>query len=537
MPKITIDLSGQKGLAPRYFGDKFSTSASPQLRTFANPGMYAGGVVNPLARIGYLSPASDTYMSGSTINAECGATIVDTLNGKGYFAERGTTLYNIANLRATTLNTNHTIAGATLTDLEFYTVNGVRKLFYAYQKAGGANIGTFDLSSTYNDTMFSGAIGGFNFGNTNELRMIISDNGFMYILDGSSLHKFNGTTSGGATGTATANVLLFPPFFQLIDGLDLRGKMWIVLMRTPVQIIGVNSSVTPITSMYNEFGGVYIWDRQSTTANMTDFLVVDGIKEIRCIFAFRGLPHLFTVSCDGITQLRAYNGSQFKIIQEMDSGAYPRYHDSVSVNGDMIVWQGANGIQYAYGKNHYLQEADGLYKIGDLNNSAYTHARYAGALMLADGSGGGTTQESYYLSVKDNNSATGQVFKWYPHATTIPETGVTVNPHPGNFFSNVIALPKLTEIESVTVYFPAISASAGTTYMTLSIYQNQSTSALLTQAITGTDLTRGYATFPLGKKNFNYIQFGWTYATGNGIANNVTPSHAELLTKETTKKK
>lgn len=63
MSKLSIDLSGRGGLAPRFFGDINRTSASPELRYIGSENQFADGIYNPFRRFGYLSPANNTFES------------------------------------------------------------------------------------------------------------------------------------------------------------------------------------------------------------------------------------------------------------------------------------------------------------------------------------------------------------------------------------------------------------------------------------------------------------------------------------------
>ena len=68
MPKLTIDLTGKKGLAPRYYGDKVYTTSKPNLRYEGGTGQVAEGIYNPLTVLGYMSPANNTtkVVTGTT---------------------------------------------------------------------------------------------------------------------------------------------------------------------------------------------------------------------------------------------------------------------------------------------------------------------------------------------------------------------------------------------------------------------------------------------------------------------------------------
>src|SRR3990167_7225649 len=297
MAQTIIDLSGKGGLAPRFYGDIPLASANWQLRHLGADDMYADGIVNPIAKFGYLGPANNTTKAiTSNPSAVIGSTIVDTINSKAYFWEYATKLHELDDLTDVALDVNRTVTGATGTDLEIYTINGARRLFYAYQKSGGGNIGIWDFASTYDDTWLSATVSGaFNTGATTDTKMIVEDNGIMYILNGTSIAKVDGTTAGGTNGTATANVILFPATFQITDGLDFGGKLWVGLMQSTRSIWG---GISSSTYAYNTLCGVYIWDRKSAISDFTNFVPITGIREIRNIFSFQNTIWCFTVSVD-----------------------------------------------------------------------------------------------------------------------------------------------------------------------------------------------------------------------------------------------
>lgn len=521
--ELIVDLSGIGGLAPRYYGDLPYSSSNQALRIIGSENQYAKGVVNPIAKLGYLSPANGTFTATTgDVTTVCGASIADSVNSKGYFFERGTKMLEIDSFTDLALTANRTIASATGSDLEIYSVNGARKLFYSYQKASGGDIGIYDFASTYNDTWLSATCtSGFLLGPTNNHKMIVADNGFMYILDGSALHKIDGTTGGGVNGTATNNVLLFPAFFQLIDGIDHRGKIFIAMMQSSRDLYFGTTNV----SLVSEKCGVYVWDRQSTTVTMSDYIPIDGIREIRNIFSFRGVPHCFTVSSSRYTQLRRYNGNEFEVIKEFSFEDYPRFPDSVHVNGDLIIWLGNSGEIHTYGKIH-SSLPEQTYEIGDM--SGISGFSYGGALLGINASestsaGLSTTPEGYYLSIK---TSTGDIKKWYPHAQSPAST--TQNPATGNFYTLVKQLPKLSLVNGVTIFYPPISTSGSTAAMYLDIYLNQSSTTWGQITLTRDDAARGWKYIPIGQANVNSIQLGITWNTSSGISFAITPSYAKI---------
>ncbi len=546
--KLIISLSGIGGLAPRFYGDYPRNVASPELITMGLENQYAGGKANPLRKLGYLGPANDSTANGWTsgqgdIATVIGSTIADTVNNKIYLLERGTSIHQASTFVTTTLNSSasfkHDIGSGTVlgTDLEFYTVNGVRKLFYSYR--GSGDIGIYDLASTFDDDWLSvAASGAFNLGLSNNHKMRVADNGFMYVLDGSAVHKIDGTTDGGANGTATANVLLFPALFQLVDAVDLRGNLWMALVKTSRDL----ESGTYETASFSELSGVYVWDRQSTKVNMTDFITIDGVREIRFIFSFRGIPTCFTVSNNLYTQLRIFNGNEFEVVEELGFEAYPQYKDSITVTGEMITWLGRNGHWYVYGKgNNKLP--NGLYWIGDMSTHITSGETFShtGAMISVNDTetvetGQNPVNEKYYFASVDSTAILFK--KWYPHkdsTTAASQDGAT-----STIYSMVMPLPKLSFIKSGTLHYPAGTANVGVTVVAdIGIYFNQSVDSWGTTTLKFDDRNRGYKYISIGKPGVNSIQVGTSYRTGVGGRINedlITPSFIEFEYVVTSKK-
>jgi len=538
---IIIDLSGRGGLVNKYHGDYISAAGKPELRYLIDETQYASGYVNPIKKYGYLSPINNTVRlsSGSDPNVATAATIVDPVTLRMYFFERGTDLCQLQDgLGDVGFNANRTIAGATGTDLEIYQVNGVRKLFYSYQKSGGGNIGIHDFATTFNDTWLSGTVSGaFNTGATNNVKMVVADNGFMYVLDGAAVHKIDGTTGGGANGTATANVLTFPSSFQITDGVDARGNLWISITQNTNDLESAPTSV----ARYSTSSGIYIWDRQTTVMKSSDFIPIDGVREIRFILSFRGVPHSFTIGANGYTQLRGFTGNEFSILRELGPSAFPRFKDSISVDSNFISWLGVDGLFYSYGRVQG-EEKDGLFILGDFTTKVADGRtfRNSGAILLAGtsetvSSGDNGSPIGYYVTF-DDTSVEGYVAKWFPHANSA--TSITPQAHAGNLYSGIKPLPRLSGVQDIVLYYPALSSLSGSsTNATLSIYFNQSSTAYKSYTVTNDDAARGYVRIPVGKKSgVNFVQLGLTWSTTNGLANCITPMYAAIIPIDSEKK-
>ena len=59
MADLLIELNGIKGLAPGYTTYPEFETARPNLVAFGEDQNYAGGVVNPFRRPGFMGPAND----------------------------------------------------------------------------------------------------------------------------------------------------------------------------------------------------------------------------------------------------------------------------------------------------------------------------------------------------------------------------------------------------------------------------------------------------------------------------------------------
>lgn len=538
MAKLPINLSGSAGLVDLYAGDLRFGQSTPNLRNRGKDGQYATGVVNPLRVYGYVSPGNNsvTAISDAGLTTLTRAIKVDEANAKIYYFDllgSGSKIHKIDGLDSTSGTVIRTITGATATDLEIYTVNGTRKLFYSYAKSGGGNIGVFDLTSTYDDTWLSGtATGGFNTGATTQTRMVIADNGFMYVLDGNAVHKVDGTTDGGASGTVTANVLLFPSFFTLVDATDFRGLMWIGVIQSPIDPFA--------TSLSSPAGvGIYVWDRQSTRVSMTDFIYIPGVMGIKAVFSYENTCYCFAISNSKFTQIRAYDGKNFTVVKQLGYNAYPRYPKSVVQLSNGFMWLGVDGIMYFYGRP--IPSADnGLFQIGDISANiaggttfSQTGAITAVSTNLSSTAGEASIQDMIILTYTDTgvNAYIKQYLPYVAYANSAVVTGNT-----GLMKTLVYQLPKLSTVDFITLYFPPLSSGGATSSLAVDVYLNQSTTSTATTTLTLDDGTRGYHVIPVGKTNVNFIQIGFTWVA-TGLTSAIMLSSADIEYTPTTKLK
>jgi hypothetical protein len=454
MAKLNIDLSGIKGLAPKFYGDANDAAGRPQLRYLGAPGQMAQGYWNPFRAFGCMAPP--TSMANSSLgiaesdfsnnfDSEMRAVLYDSIgttgsNGKGvWLADKDNVWFQNAHgpngfvmANAQNLSTNT----PKITDLEMYQVNGVRKIFFAYQENSGigGDIGFInpDITGTNPTWLSTTVAGAFQTGATNNVVMIPADNGFMYLLDGSTLHKIDGTIGGGVHGTAFPNVLVFPADFTLVDGLDWQAHIWIAIQTT-------SSFATGNAASYNEREvGVYVWDRQTTTLNtIQNFIPITGLREIRKIYVTpQGELRVLGISSERLVQVRRYNGATFELVQELGLGAYPKYRDSVTTLGGLIVWLGNDGVLYAHGKLPATQAGtiyytqDQLFILGNMR--ALPNKDFTPGAILAYGSGTvgafgspPTTLPGIIFSYADSNG-NNRVYQWIVSGTGLISTSIPI---------------------------------------------------------------------------------------------------------------
>lgn len=515
---MQIDLSGRGGLANKFWGDIANSSGNPERRYIAGPNQMVQGVYNPFLMYGYMAPPISTgkALTGSYDSGVLTTTTYDSTNQATYFAG-GTKVFKASTLDATSVSTSETVAGATMTDLEIYQLNGVRHIFYSYQTSGAGDVGTAVLPfGSANDTWLSGtATGAFSLGQ-NLHRLVTADNGYMYILDGSAVHKVDGTTAGGTNGIVTSNVLFFPPYFKLNDGVDNRGYMYITVQdRNP-------SASASEAATYSSMCGVYIWDRQSTVVGTTDYIAIPGIKSIHKIYvAPNGNIRIMCTGANRTFQIREFDGSRFNIIAEAGLTAYPVYPKSVVTTHYATFWLGADGFLYAHGsvsigEPEMLVQLNGLVNgISNLTTGVISYGSNSSTYTGGAPTGMRSDNEVFFLAYASNNTCA--VTKLMPYGTA-DSSGWTQTVAAGNIYTPVRFFPKLSTVKVLDIFMlPVVNASGSTARATISIYFNQSSTAWGTKNITDDDLAKGYIRIPIHKPFVNSVQIKVSYSTSTSL--------------------
>ena len=514
MSKLQIDLSGRAGLAPRFWGDIDRTVATPELRYLGKEGQMADGLYNPFRRYGYMSPSNATFTDVTLDSASISvltSSIYDSVNDDFYFMDRqevqiyrGDTLDDVALTKVRGLGATGTPVSM---DLEIYQVNGVRKLFYVYEKSGNMDIGIATLPfAAENDTWLTVTTSGaFTNAITNDAFMRVADNGFAYIFQDNNVHKIDGTTAGGTNGTVYANTIQFPPFFQIVDAIDYRGNMFIAIHQNTEGVLNGSSTVRTNSIPC----GIYIWDRQTTVVNTRDYVPLEGVKQIRKIYVSPlGDIRIHVINSENISEIRKYTGSTFTTVEEVGYLAHPAFHDSITNIGGMTVWLGYDGNIYAHGKPSPFDN-EALFKIGNLPEAIAGSGFKTGAVLFGgantDSSTSGFKAYKTGLYTAYQNSASAFKLKtWDIYGTGAD--GSTSLQEQGDVFTLVKFLPAMSTVNYIDIYMWPLGTTGSTTAGTVKIYFNQSSTAWASKAITRDQASRGYITIDVDKPYINSIQ-------------------------------
>lgn len=530
-------MSGRRGLAVRHWGDpdRDDGAQQPNLRYIVEDGHAVDGYYNPFRRYGYLSAANATFATVDQVSAFTAipsSVIYDDVNDDIIVADKGRYFKVLADgLDDLQFYSGSSIGdlGATgsprIFDLDFYTINSVRRLFVVHEKSDNIEIAHFPVPYDVGagvTNFFTVAGGGGSIGIARTLFMRVADNGFAYVFSDSNVHKIDGTASGGANGTITSNVLQFPTTFTIADAIDYRGFMFMGIIQAPV----IPTSVASAVKVYNLPCGVYVWDRQSTVSGTTDFIPLYGARAIVKLYTtWTGILRAMTVNAEGVLEIREYDGNSFNVICEVGRGAHPNEHDSFTTSNGLAMWLGANGTIYAHG-SIAPGEKEGLYKIGALPETG------TGGFVFLSGGNDFTSSTGYkrfrsglYLGYQAVDLSM-KVKQWDMYGTGA--SGVTALCLAGNVYTPPFFLPQMSTVRHIDIYMVPGSGTGSTVAGQFGIYFNQSATAWATKNVTRDQHARGYIRIEVNKPYVNSVQIKTIFPSTIGLAGNfeIAPSFA-----------
>jgi len=416
-----------------------------------------------------------------------------------------------------------------VTDMVKYQINNEPHIIYGmrnHMSYGYKWLGTYNLkTSTFNDGWSSWDSytnktdlptgGADNLASPNDTILTLSDNGLLYACNGNKVFKIDGGTTGGTYGSIS-EVLLFlgaktiaedtGVITRIQDAMDYKSRMWIGIHVDNA----FNNNIYDLSSKsFPSFVGVYVWNRISTRASMSDFIEIVGVKEFKSLHKLQGRPCCFTIGVNGDTQLRMFNNTEFEVVKSLPPKAYPNFRKhSVYEGGNYIMWFGNDGKVYFYGKFEPDLE-NALYILGDFSDKVTTNQTFseAGVFIPSNAtetntSGNKTVPMAFYLGYKD--TAGTHFRKWYPFATGTIDSVAQIG-NTGNVYTLVKYVPDMSNIKYVDIRC-APTSTGSTVIATVKYYFNGSTTASVTKTITLDQASRGYVRHEINKPYVNAIQ-------------------------------
>ena len=342
MWKIELDNLSLGGYAPRWYGETYPS--------FGNKNQ-AGAMQNmDLTNPGYLSqgPGLANLTNGTQANAEFdtlikgiwdGAVTSDTTYGTG-----GNKLHKISSTAVTADGTwAHTIShdGSELgEDVAYYK----GALYYSYNQAGAVgDIGTYDLSSTFDDDWGSTVPTGKAALQSAPHQMIVGGDDVMYIANGLYVASWDGTT-------------FIPQALDLPDNSEIQSIAWYN------DRLWVAATRPNLTGNNKNAASIYVWDGAADSWESE----ISVMGTIGALYIKNGVLFLWhqDLTSTGGFKLGYVNGNQVTDLANY-TGGLPAFYQ-VTDYKDYLIWASA-GLIFAWGSGDkdlpvkIFQIADGGY--------------------------------------------------------------------------------------------------------------------------------------------------------------------------------
>jgi hypothetical protein len=385
-----------------------------------------------------------------------------------------------------------TVANSVGSDMVAYNVGTTPYLFYSYYTAALWDVGSFDLTATFNDTYMTATatsplaapyIAG---GATYPHPMIVGDNNILYIGDRNYVHAFNGQVT--ANGTFYPAVLTLPSNY-LITAL-VNYQFYLVIYAYKVDSTGSNLSESK----------AFFWDTFSSSFTF--------VKDLNANIVTEAINYRDTMACfvlgnnEGFYRttgtFQIFDGSNFVVVKK---GINVPSHGGAQVVGDNLFWLG-DGAMYAY---------------RGLGNKKYIHEIFtegmAGARMLR------SFTNTYNL-----------------HFSTGSGAGAGLRSFRQNFYSPANAITKVVEpefpeymqgkIKSITVTYQ--KATSGGRSFTLDCLTDAVSNNVISNKTTVTNLIERYERYS-NANSFNlFKQLQISLSWGAGLGSSSAPAISRI---------
>lgn len=315
-----------------------------------------------------------------------------------------------------------------------------------------------------------------------------SPNGFVYWFTGSRVHKFDGGTTGGISGTFTPDILTFPSYIKCIDVVD-TNSMGYIAIESSAYSNGDTRTFPPDTI------GVYAWNYQSILSTIANYYPAPGARNIKRIFLnSQGQIRLITIGEDRFTEVRGLVNGQYQILFRLGLNAFPALRDSFAYLNNMCTWLGNDGFIYALGQANPTAK-ESIFKIG--NSNGLKVGTYTPGVFIAGNKNSSQSQDGIFISYNDSTSG-NKLVHWYPHGVgTINTIAQTANG--GNVYSLALQFPTLGKVNYIRLFHAPVGTTSSTIQGTIKTYVNQSTTASRTDNVTQADIVKGYQYIKIGQ--------------------------------------
>jgi hypothetical protein len=369
------------------------------------------------------------------------------------------------------------------------TSSGTRKVFVSYNDNTDGDVAVCALDGTGYDGAFMSATAASGATlSKNPHPLLSADNGFLYIGDGPSIHKYDSTT--GTNGTFTASAIDLPVSWTILDLMSFKGYCWVV---------AIQGAYTQYADAVGRRLGIFLWNYQSrNSGEFSGFekgtpYIIDGVTNHGGIFIHNGIPHIFARTADNRSKLYRFTGSEFSVVWDEPGDIIPLNKYGISKYMNNIIWASrSDGTIYAFGTSIF-SASDTFSVLG----SCYA----SGAGILVNGF-------NYVQWVSYGNNSFKALATQYG---------------PTDFETTYFDLPKLSVVNGLTLFYWPINDVSGTT-MNIAYYKNYSQGAAQTiygthQIINADDAARGFKYFQLGGAPFSNVSSIKIYV-GNSSGNN-----------------
>lgn len=367
------------------------------LEGYAFPGNLFVDVTNVAAVEGILKDAVVApggvyaYLSGTTKLHRLDVTS-NTLSNAGAWPH---------SVAAAGVHAAHTTFIFTNGSVEVYNIAGTAYLFYAWTDNTDWDVGTFDLSATFDDDFMSSvpatplAGGDLTDGKSEQHNMYVSSNDdLLYLPSGRYAHAFDGGTGG--SGTFYSKVMTFPAGFTCKGFAETGYDL--------VAFICNNAGSNRRGKAYAYFYGA---DRPADPYKTID--IQDD--EVGCPFNYGNTVGCFTLNrSNNRIALRIFNGSKF-VAKFFFPGSMPAV-GGVEVIDEVVKWNSA-GLVYQWGPEGEVPvSAHQTNFVGD--TSGFLKALISGTIYSSGAAAGGAGGLMWLDSTKYITSAEIQSLISYP---------------------------------------------------------------------------------------------------------------------------